>query len=122
MPAGSGGGLRHTYAAFLDEASQAFGDRRAGDRLAGAAAAYRAAAAVWTELARQALPDDVAPLAHARRSIDDVNDLLVAGGDDNATAIARAQAEANEARAAQTPNSRCRARRSTISSRIWAPP
>jgi hypothetical protein len=65
--AGSGGGnLRGLYAQFLEEAAGLL-DTPA---LAGAAAAYREAAARWHQVAEVALPADREPFAEARRLTD----------------------------------------------------
>jgi Butirosin biosynthesis protein H, N-terminal/Domain of unknown function (DUF4872) len=63
-PVGSGGGtLRGLYAEFLDEAAGLLG----APGLGRAAAAYRAAAARWHEVASVAAPPDREPFAEARR-------------------------------------------------------
>jgi Butirosin biosynthesis protein H, N-terminal/Domain of unknown function (DUF4872) len=65
--AGSGGGnLRGLYAEFLEEAARLLD----APPLAGAAGAYREAAARWQRVAEVALPADREPFAEARRLTD----------------------------------------------------
>ena len=75
---GTGGdGLRGLYADFLTEAAPVI-DKPALNEVA---AAYRALAAQWVDLAMAALPDSVPPLAETRALLAERDRLLWAGGD-----------------------------------------
>jgi Butirosin biosynthesis protein H, N-terminal/Domain of unknown function (DUF4872) len=92
---GDGGHLRGLYADFLDEAAALLD----APELAEAAAAYRATAALWHELAELALPLDVPEYAELRTGLAAVHESVVARGDAGAAEAARAAARLWELRA-----------------------
>jgi len=74
---GTGGGLcRPLFAEFLDEAGKALGD----PRLRSLSTAYAKIGRGWSELAGEALPDNVPLLQRARRCHDRYAELFTSGG------------------------------------------
>lgn len=78
-----GGGLRKTYADFLEDAAQITGRRAFID----AAEQYRALAAQWSTFAAAALPESNATMKRTRELMRLRFDLLMAGGDESLDAV-----------------------------------
>lgn len=97
---GNGGGMRHTYADFLQQSAGILGE----PALATVATHYRDCGSLWTELAETALPDEVEPLARGKALMRRKRSLYLEQGtraireltaiNDEQTALAREMANA----------------------------
>jgi ElaB/YqjD/DUF883 family membrane-anchored ribosome-binding protein len=80
---GDGGAERARYAEFLDEAAILLNKERLGD----AAEIFRKSHKAWVDLAKIALPDEVAILKEARKLLSDRNQLFLSKGSDSLNEI-----------------------------------